>query len=41
MNAPTDGMNESERGIMSRVSIRALLLLAGGAFLYAVYVMAK
>jgi hypothetical protein len=35
------GMNESERGTMSRVSIRVLILLAGGAFLYVVYLMAK
>jgi hypothetical protein len=41
VNAPTGGMNESERGIMSRVPIRVLILLAGGAFLYVVYLMAK
>ena len=41
MNPSTDGTNESERGIMSRVPIRVLILLAGGAFLYVVYLMAK
>jgi hypothetical protein len=41
VNAPTGGTGEGERGIMSRVPIRALILLAGGALLYVVYVMAK
>jgi hypothetical protein len=34
-------MNPPERSIMSRVPLAALVLLAGGAFLYVVYLMAK
>ena len=41
MNAYVGGLNESERGIMSRVPIRVLILRAGGAFLSVVYLMAK
>jgi hypothetical protein len=41
VNASTGGTSESERGIMSRVPIRVLALLTGGAFLYVVYLMAK
>jgi hypothetical protein len=35
------GMNESERGTVSRIGMRVLILLAGGAFLYVVYLMAQ
>ena len=41
MNAHTGGMNAGERGTWSRVPIRVLILLAGGAFLYVVYLMVK
>jgi hypothetical protein len=34
-------MDESKRSIMSRVPLVVLVLLAGGAFLYVVYLMAK
>jgi hypothetical protein len=34
-------MDESERSILSRVPLVALVLLAGGAFLYVVFLMAK
>lgn len=41
MNPYTDMMNKPERSITSRVPLAALVLLAGGAFLYVVYLMAK
>ena len=36
-----EGMENLERSIMSRVPLATLILLAGGAFLYVVYLMAK
>ena len=34
-------MNPPERSVMARMPLVALMLLAGGAFLYVVYLMAK
>jgi hypothetical protein len=34
-------MDESKRSILSRVPLSALVLLAGAAFLYVVYLMTK
>jgi hypothetical protein len=34
-------MEKPERSILSRVPLTAFILLAGGAFLYVVYLMAK
>jgi hypothetical protein len=34
-------MENPERSILSRVPLSALILLAGGAFLYVVYLMTK
>jgi hypothetical protein len=34
-------MEQPPRSVMSRVPLSALILMAGGAFLYVVYLMAK